>query len=462
MKKRMKVARFLHSRKWMYRAGWTFYVLSLPSGWNVLGFIVWGNRDFPQNVAPIRLVGLILLTLGLFSNLALYAARNIRFWSGPVRSWRALLFGFLAINVSVMFFLPAIAKVPGYWLWLIGFAAVSWSLTMLPRESALQTSVANSTTVSGDDIPGVVWAFLSVTIFWLGVTVGNYYHFHNRPTRPAPVAQTTKPVPLTSYLTDDAGLLKTNAELSFRNALLTDLAAFEHDTSNQIAVAIYPHLPPEPVEDFTIRIAQASRLGRKDVDNGVILFVFMAEHVARIEVGYGLEGALPDALSRRILDRELAPRFARGEYVEGIRNTVAAIRNAIADEYANARKESVVAIVFSSMRVTAVKITHEVWPFLRDSSLGTRLGLSLFGVLLGFGVWSGIVNGARFLWDVAEGTWNLIRRRPFRTGMVSFSVLPMFDTLKLVALFAVIAVACVFVAGGGSFGGAGAAIHWRS
>src|SRR5437868_3556635 len=126
------------SRQWMYRAGWTLYVLSLPWGWAILGFIIWGNRDFPQNVTPMRLAGLLLLTLGLFSNLVLYAARNIRMSSGPVKVWRALLFGFLAINVSVMFFLPAIARVPGYWLWLIGFAAVSWSLTMMPRESTAQ------------------------------------------------------------------------------------------------------------------------------------------------------------------------------------------------------------------------------------------------------------------------------------------------------------------------------------
>ena len=74
-------------------------------------------------------------------------------------------------------------------------------------------------------------------------------------------------------------------------------------------MAVFKSLPSPSLEDFTVRAAQAWRVGRKDWDNGAILFVFVDDRKMRIETGYGLEGALPDQLAARILDLEVRPRF---------------------------------------------------------------------------------------------------------------------------------------------------------
>ncbi len=82
------------------------------------------------------------------------------------------------------------------------------------------------------------------------------------------------------------------------------LSGFEKETSNQIAVVIYPRVPSAVIDEFTIRTAELSRLGRKGLDNGAMLFVFMAERTARLEVGYGSSPCCPMcwrfAFSKRI------------------------------------------------------------------------------------------------------------------------------------------------------------------
>src|ERR1043165_67612 len=84
------------------------------------------------------------------------------------------------------------------------------------------------------------------------------------------------------------------------STLNSRLEQFEKDSSSQIIVAIFSQLPPNAaLEDFTVRTAQAWRAGGKGKDNGAVLFVFVNDHQMRVEVGYGLEGRLPDALAHR-------------------------------------------------------------------------------------------------------------------------------------------------------------------
>jgi uncharacterized membrane protein YgcG len=461
----MNVAEFLHSRKWMYRAGWLLFVLSLAWGFHVAALVIQWRSFFPQRVNGIHFVGLILLTLALFSNLVLWASRVAWRPIPPRTTWKVLLIGFLVLNTSLVFFLPGIAQIYGYWLWLMAFAILTWALLFLPPAPATKSGRTLPWQPGGadvsDDVPEIVWIALAVTIFWLAVTAVNYVggRYQRKPTV---AADPREPVALTSYVKDSANLFQAGEQ----QRLTASLAAFEHATSNQIAVAIYPRLPAEEqIDDFTIRIAEASHLGRKNLDNGVILFIFMAERVARIEVGYGLEGALPDAISRRILATELAPRFARGEYREGIESTVAAIGTTVETEYGNGGKEGLPAFLkrlYPQLKVAVVKVARNAWPLARDAPLEARMGISFFGILLGIGVWSGVENAARLLWSTAMGVWNLIRHRPFKHGMVTVAFEPMWDTLKLAVIFAVIAGSYVAVAGGGSFGGAGAVIHWTS
>lgn len=118
------------------------------------------------------------------------------------------------------------------------------------------------------------------------------------------------------------------------NRLNETLASFERSNSVQLVVAIFDRLPAGAVlEDFTVRTAQSWGVGQKATDNGAVLFVFIQDRALRIEVGYGLEGALPDALARRIIDNEIVPRFRQGGYEAGITAGVTSMMQAVRGEY---------------------------------------------------------------------------------------------------------------------------------
>jgi uncharacterized protein len=137
------------------------------------------------------------------------------------------------------------------------------------------------------------------------------------------------PPPPPHYFNDFAGLVSA-ADAQRLDAKLT---AFDEQSSNQVVVAVFPELPSPSLEDFTIRTAQSWRAGREKLDNGVVLFVFVKDRKSRIEVGYGLEGALPDITARHILDDTLAPRFRAGDYAGGLEAAIDAIIAATKGEY---------------------------------------------------------------------------------------------------------------------------------
>jgi uncharacterized protein len=144
----------------------------------------------------------------------------------------------------------------------------------------------------------------------------------------APAAARLPPPP-TSYFTDYAGVVPA-ADAA---RLEAKLDAFQKQTSNQVVVAIFPELPSPSLEDFTIRTAESWRAGRKDLDNGVVFFVFVRDRKMRIETGYGLEGALPDAIASRILNEEVVPHFRAGDWAGGIEAGVDGIIAATKGEY---------------------------------------------------------------------------------------------------------------------------------
>ena len=112
------------------------------------------------------------------------------------------------------------------------------------------------------------------------------------------------------------------------------LAQFEKETSNQIVVVTFPRmLSDSSIEDYTVRVAQAWGVGQKERDNGAILFVFIQDRTMYIQVGYGLEGALPDALAKQIIDNEIVPRFKQRDYAGGLRAGVEAMMAATRGEY---------------------------------------------------------------------------------------------------------------------------------
>lgn len=120
--------------------------------------------------------------------------------------------------------------------------------------------------------------------------------------------------PLKGRVVDNAGLL-TPGDAA---ALDQQLAAFEAKKGSQIVVLTMPTIAPEDIAAFAIRVADAWKLGRKQVDDGVILIVARDDRALRIEVGYGLEGAIPDAVAKRVIDEIIVPKFRDGDFGAGV------------------------------------------------------------------------------------------------------------------------------------------------
>ncbi|HEX9148444.1 MAG TPA: TPM domain-containing protein [Thermoanaerobaculia bacterium] len=137
------------------------------------------------------------------------------------------------------------------------------------------------------------------------------------------------------YVTDRAGVLPSDRA----DALNRKLEQFERDTSNQVLVWIDRKVPENFVlEDFTVRAYQKWRVGQAKEDNGAVLFVFVDDRKLRIEVGYGLEGVLPDITAKRIIEDEIVPRFRGGDYPAGIEAGVNAMIAATKGEYKGSGK----------------------------------------------------------------------------------------------------------------------------
>jgi len=137
------------------------------------------------------------------------------------------------------------------------------------------------------------------------------------------------PPPPAAYFNDYAGLVSA----ADAQRLDAKLRQFAEQTSTQVVVAVFPELPSPSLEDFTVRTAESWRVGRKDWDNGAVLFVFAGDRKMRIETGYGLEGALPDQLAARILDNEVRPRFRAGDWAGGLEAGIDGILAATRGEY---------------------------------------------------------------------------------------------------------------------------------
>lgn len=128
-------------------------------------------------------------------------------------------------------------------------------------------------------------------------------------------AQAVQPVPpLERRVTDGTGTLTPDESRQLEDRL----ARFEREKGSQVAVLLVPTTAPETIEEYGIRVAEAWRLGRKGVDDGVILLVAIDDRALRIEVGYGLEGALPDVTAKRIVSDVITPYFRQGDYYGGL------------------------------------------------------------------------------------------------------------------------------------------------
>lgn len=132
------------------------------------------------------------------------------------------------------------------------------------------------------------------------------------------------------YFNDYPSVVSKEAALRFNE----QLAQFERETSNQVLVAVFQKMETDSsIEDFTQRIAQAWGVGQKDRRNGAVLFVFVEDRKMYVQVGYGLEGTLPDATAFDITERHIKPHFKNNDYEGGLATGIDLICKAIRGEY---------------------------------------------------------------------------------------------------------------------------------
>jgi uncharacterized protein len=134
--------------------------------------------------------------------------------------------------------------------------------------------------------------------------------------------------PLSARVTDLTGTLSPEQ----RAALEQRLAAFESRKGSQIVVLMVPTTEPETIEQYGIRAGEQAKVGRKNVDDGAILIVALKDRALRIEVGYGLEGVLPDITAKRIIEEHIVPRFRQGDFYGGIEAGVTRIMSVVEGE----------------------------------------------------------------------------------------------------------------------------------
>ena len=191
------------------------------------------------------------------------------------------------------------------------------------------------------------------------------------------------------------------------------LAAFEKNKGAQLAVLFVPTTQPETIEQFALQVAEAWKLGRKGVDDGALLLVAKDDRALRIEVGYGLEGALNDATAKRIIAEIITPFFKRGEFYAGIDAGTAAMMRVIEGEPLPPQQraaasgsydiESLLFIAFGLVVVVGGMLRALLGRFPAALLMGGGLGLlawlvaaSLFAALL--------VGGMAFLFVLLGGS----------------------------------------------------------
>lgn len=319
-------------------------------------------------------------------------------------------------------------------------------------------------------------------VFWLAITAVSHW------VKPESVIATdavnshaadagVKATALTVFANDFAAALRPDVtrQLNF------NLAQFEDETSTQLALAIYPQLPTIPLEAFTIAVAEQSQLGRKGLDNGAILSIFAKDNVARLEVGYGLEGVLTDVDVRRILESKLVPAWNAGDRDKAVDDTLVAVMALVRESYKAKKMPGTVTIFWRQLRVAIPKLLRGALPKLVAVPTIKRFGYIVIGGVLSTLLWISFAQSGRFLRDSFFYVKNAVRN--YRTGIVSApenSAAPrgvlqwlnspaspglgsVYDLVKAAVAVAVLTsglIGIVVSAGGGAFGGAGSLLRW--
>jgi uncharacterized protein len=196
--------------------------------------------------------------------------------------------------------------------------------------------------------------------------------------------------PLKARVTDLTATLSSQQQA----ALEQKLAAFEARKGSQIGVLIVPTTQPETVDQYAVRVEETWKLGRKGVDDGVLLVVAKNDRKLRIEVGYGLEGVLNDATAKRIIEEEITPRFKQGDFYAGIDAGVGRIIKVIDGEPLpppKSRESPGSGLDFNSLLFIGFILVFVVGSILR-AIFGRFLGAGIVAAIAGFIAWT--IGGA--------------------------------------------------------------------
>jgi uncharacterized protein len=208
---------------------------------------------------------------------------------------------------------------------------------------------------------------------------------------------------LTGRVVDRAGILSPEEEAS----LTGKLESIENETSVQFVVVTIPGLEGEPIEDYSIRLAEEWKIGQAGLDNGAIVLVVPSERRIRIEVGYGLEAVIPDLLAGRIIRERVAPAFQGGNYYQGLLAAIEGLELAARREYPEA-PERPQSEPSAGVNLGALLFTYFVVGVLGNAVgivLGVIAGALLFPLVGGsfaalLGIWSLPVGGLLGLFAV--------------------------------------------------------------
>ena len=195
------------------------------------------------------------------------------------------------------------------------------------------------------------------------------------------------------YFNDYTGVVSREAADRFNE----QLAQFERDTSDQVVVAVFPKMQSDSdVADYSQRVAQAWGVGQKERRNGVVLFVFIQDRKVSIQVGYGLEGALPDITAYDIRANHIQPYFRNGDYEGGLATGIDLICKAIRGEYKGSGKAvaeqhrggGAPSLLFFIIFVIVLVIISRVMRRLGGYGYSSRRGGPVFLPMGGGGGWS--------------------------------------------------------------------------
>lgn len=202
--------------------------------------------------------------------------------------------------------------------------------------------------------------------------------------------------PLQHRVTDLTGTLTQQQQ----SDLESNLAAFEARKGSQIAILMVPTIQPEDIAQYSIRVVEAWKLGRKGVDDGVLVLLAKDDHKSRIEVGYGLEGALNDATAKRIVSEVMRPYLKQGDFYGGLVAGVEKIESVIDGEPLPEPVQRSGHGGFGANYIFAVFVAAMVLGGLLRAMLGGFVGGLVTGGLVGLLLW---VLGAGLIFAVFLG-----------------------------------------------------------